>query len=82
MRDNGYAALIYIDIDGDATISGEQETTLVYVLSYDGRYVTTDNEVYHQYTVLNGDEEEDIVADNKITSDNDYYGVAVIPTVS
>ena len=35
MRDNGYAALIYIDIDGDATISGEQETTLVYVLSYD-----------------------------------------------
>ena len=76
MRDNGYAALIYIDIDGDATISGEQETTLVYVLSYDGRYVTTDNEVYHQYTVLNGDEEEDIVADNKITSNNDYYGVA------
>ncbi|CAN4005173.1 MobA/VirD2-like nuclease domain-containing protein, partial [Dysosmobacter welbionis] len=76
VRDNGYAALIYIDIDGDATISGEQETTLVYVLSYDGRYVTTDNEVYHQYTVLNGDEEEDIVADNKITSDNDYYGVA------
>jgi hypothetical protein len=47
VRDNGYAALIYIDIDGDATISGEQETTLVYVLSYDGRYVTTDNEVYH-----------------------------------
>ena len=76
VRDNGYAALIYIDIDGDATISGEQETTLVYVLSYDGRYVTTDNEVYHQYTVLNGDQEEDIVADNKITSNNDYYGVA------
>ena len=72
-----YAALVYIELSGNATISGESETNLVYVLSYDGRYVTTDNETYYQYTVLNGDQEEDVVADAPIQSQTgDVYQVA------
>ena len=74
---NGYAALVYIELTGPATISGEQETNLVYVLSYDGRYVTTDNETYYQYTVLDGEDEVDVVADRQIQGrTGDVYQVA------
>ena len=38
---SGYAALVYIDVNGNATISGDKSANLVYVLSYDGKYVTT-----------------------------------------
>ena len=74
---NGYAALVYIDLTGPATISGEQETNLVYILSYDGKYVTTDNETYYQYTALDGDTEVDVIADRQIQNrTGDVYQVA------
>ena len=74
---NNYASLIYIDVAGAATISGDKNSNLVYVISYDGKYVTTDNETFYKYTVLNGEEEEKIEADSLIQGiDSDVYTVA------
>ena len=74
---NNYASLIYIDVAGAATISGDKNSNLVYVISYDGKYVTTDNETFYKYTVLNGEEEEKIEADSLIQGINsDVYTVA------
>ena len=74
---SGYAALVYIDVNGNATISGDKSANLVYVLSYDGKYVTTDNETYYQYTVLDGDAEVDVIADRQIQNrTGDVYQVA------
>ncbi len=75
---NGYATLVYIDVPVAATISGGKDSNLVYVISYDGKYVTTDNEVYFMYTVLdeNGDEVK-VEADTQIQSmTGDVYQVA------
>ena len=65
-KSNGYASLIYIDVTGAATITGDKNSNLVYVISYDGKYVTTDNETYHKYTVLDGEEEVKVEADTPI----------------
>ena len=76
-KTNGYAALIYIDVTGSATITGDKNSNLVYVISYDGKYVTTDNETLYKYTVLNGEDEEKVEADNVIQSKlGDVYQVA------
>ncbi|MFR7894928.1 MAG: hypothetical protein ACLU38_13505 [Dysosmobacter sp.] len=45
---NGYASLVYIDVDGSATITGDKNSNLVYVVEYDGKYVTKDNETFLQ----------------------------------
>ena len=76
-KSNGYASLIYIDVTGAATITGDKNSNLVYVISYDGKYVTTDNETYHKYTVLDGEEEVKVEADTPIQSKlGDVYQVA------
>ena len=76
-KSNGYASLIYIDVTGSATITGDKNSNLVYVLSYDGKYVTTDNETLYKYTVLDGEEEVKVEADNVIQSKlGDVYQVA------
>ncbi len=62
---------------GSATITGDKNSNLVYVLSYDGKYVTTDNETLYKYTVLDGEEEVKVEADNVIQSKlGDVYQVA------
>ena len=76
-KTSGYASLIYIDVTGSATITGDKNSNLVYVISYDGKYVTTDNETYHKYTVLDGEEEVKVEADNPIQNKlGDVYQVA------
>ena len=76
-KTSGYASLIYIDVTGSATITGDKNSNLVYVISYDGKYVTTDNETYHKYTVLDGEEEVKVEADNPIKNKlGDVYQVA------
>ena len=76
-KTSGYASLIYIDVTGSATITGDKNSNLVYVLSYDGKYVTTDNETLYKYTVLDGEEEVKVEADNVIQSKlGDVYQVA------
>ena len=69
---NGYASVVYMDVTGNATISGEKETNLVYVLKYDGEHRTTDNEVYFTYTTLADGEKTTVKADNKIASGKIY----------
>ena len=69
---NSYASVVYMDVTGDATISGEKETNLVYVLKYDGEHRTTDNEVYFTYTTLADGEKTTVKADNKIASGKIY----------
>ena len=74
---NGYASLVYIDVDGSATITGDKNSNLVYVVEYDGKYVTTDNETFYKYTVLDGEDEVKIEADNQIQNiTGSVYGVA------
>ena len=74
---NGYASLVYIDVDGSATITGDKNSNLVYVVEYDGKYVTKDNETFYKYTVLNGEDEVKIEADNIIqTQTGSVYKVA------
>ena len=74
---NGYASLVYIDVDGSATITGDKNSNLVYVVEYDGKYVTKDNETFYKYTVLNGEDEVKIEADNQIQNiTGSVYGVA------
>lgn len=76
-KTSGYASLIYIDVTGSATITGDKNSNLVYVISYDGKYVTTDNETYHKYTVLDGEEEVKVEADTPIQNKlGDVYQVA------
>ena len=75
-KNNGYASLIYIDVDGSATITGDKNSNLVYVISYDGKYVTTDNETFYKYTVLDGEDEVKVEADSKIHDLGDVYQVA------
>ena len=69
---NGYASVVYIDVKGNTTISGEKETNLVYVLKYDGEHRTTDNEVYFTYTTLADGEKTTVKADNKIANGKIY----------
>ena len=69
---NGYASVVYMDVTGNATISGEKETNLVYVLKYDGEHRTTDNEVYFTYTTLADGEKTTVKADNKIANGKIY----------
>ena len=72
-----YASVVYIDITGNATISGEKDANLVYVTKFNGTHKTTDNEVYYTYKVLVDGKEEVVKADNKINGlDSDIYGVA------
>ena len=74
---NGYASLVYIDVDGSATITGDKNSNLVYVVEYDGKYVTKDNETFYKYTVLDGEDEVKIEADNQIQNiTGSVYGVA------
>ena len=74
---NGYASLVYIDVDGSATITGDKNSNLVYVVEYDGKYVTKDNETFYKYTVLDGEDEVKIEADNIIqTQTGSVYKVA------
>ena len=76
-KSNGYATLVYIDVPVTATISGGKAANLVYVISYDGKYVTTDNEVSYKYTVLEGEEEVKVEADTQIQSQiGNVYQVA------
>ncbi|MFR9256633.1 MAG: hypothetical protein ACLVJ6_14665 [Merdibacter sp.] len=60
---NGYASLVYIDVDGSATITGDKNSNLVYAVEYDG--ICHQGQRTRKYTVLDGDRVK-IDADNQI----------------
>ena len=75
---NGYAGYVFIDVDGNASVAGGEDTALVYFVKYDGKFKTTDNDVYYTYKVLKDAKEEVVKADSILSSigDGNYYGAA------
>ena len=61
-----YAYYVYIETTGNVSISGGEDTNLVYFVEYDGQHRGTDNEVYYTYTTLDGTSEKDVAADSQI----------------
>ena len=72
-RSNHYAYYVYIDVNGSASISGGEDTKLVYFVEYDGQHRGTDNEIYYTYTTLDGTAEKDVVADSKVAGSGNIY---------
>ena len=72
-RSNHYAYYVYIDVNGSASISGGEDTKLVYFVEYDGQHRGTDNEIYYTYTTLDGTAEKDVVADSKVAGSSNIY---------
>ena len=72
-RSNHYAYYVYIDVNGSASISGGEDTKLVYFVEFDGQYRGTDNEIYYTYTTLDGTAEKDVVADSKVAGSGNIY---------
>ena len=63
---SNYAYYVYIETTGNVSISGGEDTNLVYFVEYDGQHRGTDNEVYYTYTTLDGTSEKDVAADSQI----------------
>ena len=61
-----YAYYVYIETTGNVSISGGEDTKLVYFVEYDGQHRGTDNEIYYTYTTLDGTSEKDVAADSQI----------------
>jgi len=72
-RSNHYAYYVYIDVNGSASISGGEDTKLVYFVEYDGQHRGTDNEIYYTYTTLDGTAEKDVVADSQVAGSSNIY---------
>ena len=72
-RSNSYAYYVYIDVNGSASISGGEDTKLVYFVEYDGQHRGTDNEIYYTYTTLDGTAEKDVVADSQVAGSGNIY---------
>ena len=72
---SNYAYYVYIETTGNVSISGGEDTNLVYFVEYDGQHRGTDNEVYYTYTTLDGTSEKDVAADSQIglLGTNDIY---------
>ena len=78
---SGYAGYVFVKVSGNATISGNEDSKLVYYVKYDGQFKTTDNKMYYTYKVLDENGKEEIVkADSTsigVTTDakGNIYGV-------
>ena len=72
----GYASLVYVDVDGNSTVSGGAGQNLVYVTTYKTQTKTTDNDVYYVYKTLDGTDEVEVQADNNITGGANVYDAA------
>ena len=74
MKDD-YAKYVYITLDGTYDVDSEGKA-LLYVVSYDGQFVTDDNDRYFQFKVLDGKEEVTVKADSNLgknTLTDSYY---------
>ena len=70
---NSYAAYVLITTSGVTSISGGEDSKMVYYVKYDGQYLTTDYEVYYTYKVLVDGKEEIIKADSQILGTGNLY---------
>ena len=57
----GYAYYVFVAVNGNVTVSGNEDSKLVYYVKYDGQFKTTDNKIYYTYKVLDENGKEEIV---------------------
>ena len=73
---SGYAGYVFVKGSGNATISGNEDSKLVYYVKYDGQFKTTDNKVYFTYKVLDENGKEEVVKfDAQSNGSGDIYKV-------
>ena len=73
---SGYAGYVFVEVSGNATISGNEDSKLVYYVKYDGQFKTTDNKVYFTYKVLDENGKEEVVKfDAQSNGSGDIYKV-------
>lgn len=73
---SGYAGYVFVNVSGNATISGNEDSKLVYYVKYDGQFKTTDNKVYFTYKVLDENGKEEVVKfDAQSNGSGDIYKV-------
>ena len=73
---NGYAYYVFINVDGSASISGNENSNLVYFVEYDGQHKGADNKIYYTYTALDENGAEIAMkADTQLMGTGDIYGV-------
>ena len=73
---SGYAGYVFVKVSGNATISGNEDSKLVYYVKYDGQFKTTDNKVYFTYKVLDENGKEEVVKfDAQSNGSGDIYKV-------
>ena len=73
---SGYAGYVFVKVSGNATISGNEDSKLVYYVKYDGQFKTTDNKVYFTYKVLDENGKEEVVTfDAQSNGSGDIYKV-------
>ena len=71
-----YAYYVFVSTTGRVSVSGNEDSTLVYYIKYDGQYKTTDNKVYFTYKVLDENGQAQIVKfDAQSNGSGDIYKV-------
>ena len=71
-----YAYYVFVSTTGRVSVSGNEDSTMVYYIKYDGQYKTTDNKVYFTYKVLDENGQAEIVKfDAQSNGSGDIYKV-------
>ena len=71
-----YASYVFVSTTGRVSVSGNEDSTMVYYIKYDGQYKTTDNKVYFTYKVLDENGQEEVVKfDAQSNGSGDIYKV-------
>ena len=71
-----YASYVFVSTTGRVSVSGNEDSTMVYYIKYDGQYKTTDNKVYFTYKVLDENGQAKIVKfDAQSNGSGDIYKV-------
>ena len=71
-----YASYVFVSTTGRVSVSGNEDSTMVYYIKYDGQYKTTDNKVYFTYKVLDENGQAQIVKfDAQSNGSGDIYKV-------
>ena len=71
-----YASYVFVSTANRVSVSGNEDSTMVYYIKYNGQYKTTDNKVYFTYKVLDENGQAQIVKfDAQSNGSGDIYKV-------
>jgi len=75
-KSNNYAYYVFVSTTGRVSVSGNEDSKLVYYVKYDGQFKTTDNKIYYTYKVLDENGQAQIVKfDAQSNGSGDIYKV-------